>query len=141
MAENMNRRKVRLHYLEKRMTPQRKGRFPHRNPHPRKKIKATRTKFETTLTSYDFDFIVATLNDASLEIVEKKEAKKEEVFQRIKDDLQGVQQELQSSQTFSIVPLPSETPELGDEPAQLHCIDDTVKALLRRSHSETTQAT
>jgi hypothetical protein len=39
-------------------------------------VKATRTKFETTLTSDDFDFIVAALNDASLEIAEKQEAKK-----------------------------------------------------------------
>jgi hypothetical protein len=43
-------------------------------------VKETRTKFETTLTSGDFDFIVASLNDASLEIAEKKEAKREEVF-------------------------------------------------------------
>jgi hypothetical protein len=50
----------------------------------RKKSKATRTKFETTLTSDDFDIIVATLNDASLEIAEKQEAKKEEVFNWIK---------------------------------------------------------
>jgi hypothetical protein len=30
---------------------------------------------KTTLTSDDFNFIVASLNDASLEIAEKKEAK------------------------------------------------------------------
>jgi hypothetical protein len=33
----VNRRKVRLHHLEMRRTPQRKGRFPHRNPHPERK--------------------------------------------------------------------------------------------------------
>jgi hypothetical protein len=49
-------------------------------PSSRKKSKATRTKFETTLTSDEFDFIVTTLNDASMEIAEKQEAKKEEVF-------------------------------------------------------------
>jgi hypothetical protein len=54
-------------------------------------MKATRTKFETTLTSYDFDFIVTELKDASLEIVEKQEAKQEEVFSRIKVELQEVQ--------------------------------------------------
>jgi hypothetical protein len=37
-------------------------------PSSLKKMKATRTKFETTLTSDDFDFIVVALNDASLEI-------------------------------------------------------------------------
>jgi hypothetical protein len=60
-------------------------------PSSRKKMKSTKTKFETTLTSYEFDFIVAALNDASLEIEEKKEAKKEEVFNRIKVEFQGVQ--------------------------------------------------
>jgi hypothetical protein len=43
-------------------------------------MKATRTKFETTLTSDDFKFIVTTLNDAFLEIEKKQEAKQEEVF-------------------------------------------------------------
>jgi hypothetical protein len=39
------------------------------------------------------------------------------------------------------VPLPSETLELGDEPAQLHWIVDIVKARLQRAQEETTQAT
>jgi hypothetical protein len=34
-------------------------------------MKERRTKFETTLTSDDFDFIIAALNNASLEIEEK----------------------------------------------------------------------
>jgi hypothetical protein len=59
----------------------------------------------TSLTSYDFDFIVATLNNASLEIAEKQEAKQEEVFSWIKDELQGVQQALQSNRAVSTVPL------------------------------------
>ena len=44
-------------------------------PSFQKKLKASMTKMQTTLTSYDFDFIVAALNDASLEIAEKQEAK------------------------------------------------------------------
>jgi hypothetical protein len=71
--------------------PSKKRKVSPLKPSSRKKMKATRTKFETTLTSDDFDFIVATLNDASLEIVEKQEAKQEEVFSQIKDELQGVQ--------------------------------------------------
>jgi hypothetical protein len=59
-------------------------------PSSRNKMKATRTKFKTTLTSDDFDFIIAALNDALIEIEEKKEEKQEEVFSRIKDELQGV---------------------------------------------------
>jgi hypothetical protein len=121
--------------------PSKKRKVSPPKPSSQKKVKATRTKFETTLTSDDFDFIVAALNDASLEIVEKQEAKKEEVFNQIKDELQGVQQALQSSHTVSTAPLSAGTTELGDEPAQLHRIADTVEARLRRAQEETTQAT
>jgi hypothetical protein len=64
--------------------PSKKRKVSPLKPSSRKKMKSTKTKFETTLTSDDFDFIIATLNDASLEIAEKQEAKKEEVFNRIK---------------------------------------------------------
>jgi hypothetical protein len=60
--------------------PSKKRKVSPLKPSSRKKLKETRTKFETTLTSDDFNFIVATLNDASLEIKEKQEVKKEEVF-------------------------------------------------------------
>jgi hypothetical protein len=52
-----------------------------------KKVKSTMTKMQNILTSDDFDFIIASLNDALLEITEKQEAKQEEVFHRIKDEL------------------------------------------------------
>jgi hypothetical protein len=52
-----------------------------------KKSKDTMTKMQTVLTSNDFDFIIATLNDASLEIAEKQEAKKEEMYDRIQVEL------------------------------------------------------
>jgi hypothetical protein len=42
------------------------------------------TKMKTVLTTNDFDFIIAALNDASLEIVEKQEAKNEEMYDIIK---------------------------------------------------------
>jgi hypothetical protein len=42
------------------------------------------TKMKTMLTIDDFDFIIAALNDASVEIVEKKEAKQEEMYDRLK---------------------------------------------------------
>jgi hypothetical protein len=53
-------------------------------PSSRKKSKATVTKMKTVLTADDFDFIIAVLNDASLEITEKQEAKKEEMYDRLK---------------------------------------------------------
>jgi hypothetical protein len=104
-------------------------------------VKATMTKMQTILTSDDFDFIIAALNDASLEIVEKQEANKEELFHWIKDELQGVQQALQSNHAVSTVPLSVGTSKLGDEPAQLHRIADIVEACLQRAQEETTQST
>jgi hypothetical protein len=75
---------------------------------------------QTTLTSDDFDFIVASLNNTSLEIAKKQEAQQEEIYNRIKVELQGVQQALQSICAVSTAPLPLETPELGYESSQLH---------------------
>jgi hypothetical protein len=121
--------------------PSKKRKVSPPKPSSRKKSRASMTKMQTTLTSDDFDFIVAALNDASLEIAEKQEAQQEEIYNQIKVELQGVQQALQSSRAVSTAPLPLETPELGDEPAQLHRITDTVEAHLRRAQEETTQAT
>jgi hypothetical protein len=63
------------------------------------------------------------------------------VFHQIKDELQGVQQGLQSSCSVSTAPLSAGTSKLGDEPAQLHWIVDIVEARLRRAHEQTAQAT
>jgi hypothetical protein len=121
--------------------PSKKRKVSPPKPSSRKKLKATRTKFETTLTSDNFDFIVATLNDDSLEIAKKKEDKQEEVFSQIKVELQEVQQALRSSRAVSTVPLSTRTPEIGDESAQLHWISDTFEACLRQAHEEIEQAT
>jgi hypothetical protein len=45
-------------------------------PSSRKKAKATMTKMQTILTSDDFNFLIEALQDASLKIAEKQEAKK-----------------------------------------------------------------
>jgi hypothetical protein len=110
-------------------------------PSSQKKSKAIVTKMQTTLTPDDFDFIIAALNDASLEIAEKQEAKQEEMYDRIEVELRGVQQALQSSRTVSTMPLPSGEQELGDEPAQLRRLADATEAHLRRAQEETEQAT
>ena len=52
------------------------------------------TKMQTILTSDDFDFLIAALQDALLEITEKQEAKQEEMYDRIETELQVVQQAL-----------------------------------------------
>jgi hypothetical protein len=60
------------------------------NPSSQKKLKSSMTKMQTTLTSDDFNFIVEALNDALLEIKEKQAANKEEIYNRIKVELQWV---------------------------------------------------
>jgi hypothetical protein len=99
------------------------------------------TKMKTVLTIDDFDFIIVALNDASLEILEKQEAKKEEMYDIIKVEFQGVQQALHSSCAMSTVPLPTGEPELGDELAKLHRLVDAVKARPRHTQEEVEQAT
>jgi hypothetical protein len=59
------------------------------------------------------------LNDVSLELAEKQEAKQEELFHWIMGELKEVQQELWSIQAVSTVPLTMEIPGMGDEPTQL----------------------
>jgi hypothetical protein len=108
--------------MKRKMTPPK--------PSSRKKSKATQTMLKTTLTPDDFDFLIATLNDVSLELAEKQEAKKEELFNQIKGELKEVQQALQSSQAVSTMPLISGTSGVGDEPTQLHQIADQVEARL-----------
>jgi hypothetical protein len=53
-------------------------------PSSRKKLRVTLTKMKIMLTTDDFEFIIAYLNDASLEIMEKQEAKQEEMYDRLK---------------------------------------------------------
>jgi hypothetical protein len=107
----------------------------------RKKPRTPVTKMRTTLTLDDFDFIIAVVNDASKEIVEKQEVKQEQMYNHIEIELQGVQQALQSSRAVPTAPLTTGTVEPGDEPTQLHRIVDMVEARLRQAQEDTTQAT
>jgi hypothetical protein len=110
-------------------------------PSFQKKAKATKTMLKTTLTPDDFDFLIAALNDVSLELAKKQEAKQEDIFNQIKGELHEVQQALQSSRAVSTVPLISGTSRTGDEPTHLHQIANQVKARLQRAQEDTTQAT
>jgi hypothetical protein len=102
----------------------------------RKKPRTPVTKMRTSLTLDEFDFIVATVNDASKEIIEKKEVKQEQMYSQTEIALQGVQQVLQSSQAISTAPLPEGTTEVGDESLQLCKIVDTFKVCLRHAQEE-----
>ena len=63
------------------------------------------------------------------------------MYDRIEIELRGVQQALHSSRAVSTTPFPLGTPELGDEPTQLHQLVDIDEALLRRAQEEKEQAT
>jgi hypothetical protein len=89
------------------------------------------------LTVDDFDFIIVAVADASQDILQKHEAKQEDMYDRIEVELRGVQHALQSSRAVSTAPPPSEAPKLGDEPTQLHILADATEACLRRAQEET----
>jgi hypothetical protein len=65
------------------------------------------------------------------------------MYEKIEAELRGVQYALHSSLVVSTTPLPSEETklDLGDEPTQVHRIDDVTKSHLRRAQKETEQAT
>jgi hypothetical protein len=114
--------------------PSKKRKVSPMKPTSRKKSKATRTKLQMVLMLDDFDFIIAVVSDASQDILQKHEAKKEEMYDRIEVELRGVQQALHSSRIVSTATPPSEAPELGDEPTQLHRLADVTEACLRHAH-------
>jgi hypothetical protein len=77
--------------------PSKKRKITPSRPSSRKKTKATQTMLKNTLTLDDFDFLIVALNDVSLELVKKQEAKQEELFHRIMGEFKEEQQALQSS--------------------------------------------
>jgi hypothetical protein len=62
------------------------------------------------------------------------------MYNHIKVELQGVQQELQSSLAISTTPLIAGTVEPGYEPTQLHQIVNKVESHLQRVREEIAQA-
>jgi hypothetical protein len=60
------------------------------NSPSRKKSKSTVTKMQTTLTPDDFSFLLATMNEAIEEIIEKQKAKQEHIYNWIEIELQEV---------------------------------------------------
>jgi hypothetical protein len=63
--------------------PMNKRKVSPMKPSSWKKSRAIVTKMQTVLTTNDFDFIIAALNNALQEILEKQEAKKEEMYDKI----------------------------------------------------------
>jgi hypothetical protein len=131
VARKSRKTKEKLLRLEMKKIQLRKGTLPRQILHPKRKPEQLGLFLRLPSPQTTFDFLVTALNDASLDIVEKQEVKQEEVFSRIKGELQEVHQALQSSHAIYIAPSISGTEELGDEPAQLHQITNKVEAFLR----------
>jgi hypothetical protein len=89
------------------------------------------------LTIDDFEFIITAIADALQDILQKHEAKKEEMYDRIEVELRGEQQAIKSSHAVSTTPPTSEAPELGDDHSQLRRLADATEACLRRAQEET----
>jgi hypothetical protein len=84
-----------------------------------KKSKARKTTMRTKLTFDDFDFIIAIVEDASQDILQKHENKQEDMYDIIEVELRGVLKTLQFSHAVCTAPPPLEELEWGDELAQI----------------------
>jgi hypothetical protein len=93
------------------------------------------------LTVDDVDLIIAAIEDASEDILQRHEAKKETLYERIEKELKDIQQAIYSSCAVPTAPSSSKIVELGDEPTQLRRLVDATEAQLHRVQEEKEQAT
>jgi hypothetical protein len=117
--------------------PSKKIKFFPTKPTLRKKSRASKTTMRTVLTVDDFDFIIIVVADTSQDVLQKHEAKKEDMYDIIEVELSGVQKALQSICAVSTASPPSEAPKLGDEPTQLCRLVDAIEAHLHRTQKDT----
>jgi hypothetical protein len=68
------------------------------------------------LTVDDVDLIIAVVEDASEDILQRHEVKQEKLYERIEKELKDIQQAIHSSHTIPTAPSSAEIAELGDEP-------------------------
>jgi hypothetical protein len=87
---------------------------------------------ETVLMVDDIDLIIVVVSDTEEDILKHNEVKQETMYERIEEELRGVQQALHSSRAVSTVPPPSKETTLRYDLAQLCKIVDVTKAHLHR---------
>jgi hypothetical protein len=71
---------------------------------------------KNVLTVDDVNLIIAVIEDASEDILQRNGGKQEMMYERIEKELKEIQQAVYSSHTVPIAPPLSESEELGDEP-------------------------
>jgi hypothetical protein len=105
-------------------------------PSARKKTRANKPQSKNVLTVDDVDLIIAVVEDASEDILQRHEVKQETLYERIEKELKDIQQAIYSSRAVPTAPSSSEIAELGDEPTQLRRLADATEARLHRVQEE-----
>jgi hypothetical protein len=67
----------------------------------------------------DVDIIIAIVEDTLEDILQRHEAKKETLYDRIDKELKEIKQAIHLSRVVPTMPSSAEIAELGDEPTQL----------------------
>jgi hypothetical protein len=80
---------------------------------------ANKPQSKNVLTEDDVGLIIAVMEDASEDILQRHGVKQETLYERIEKELKEIQQAIHSSRAVSTVPSSSKIAELGDEPTQL----------------------
>jgi hypothetical protein len=116
-------------------TSQKRKDFPEK-PSARKKTCTNKPKMKVTLKEDDVDLIIATVEDALEDILQRYRAKQGTLYKRIDKDLKEIQQSIYLSRAVPAAPSSSKIAELGDKPAQLQRLADATEARLHQVHEE-----
>jgi hypothetical protein len=93
------------------------------------------------LTVEDVDLIIATVEDALEDILQRNEENQETLYHKIEKELKDIHQAIYSSRAVPIVPCSAKIVELVDDPSQLQWLADETKARLCQSKEEKDQDT
>jgi hypothetical protein len=75
----------------------------------------------------DDNLIIAVMEDTSDDILQRHEANKETLYDRIEKEIKDIQQAIHSSCAVPTAPSLVEITELGDEPTQLRRLVDAIE--------------
>jgi hypothetical protein len=78
----------------------------------------------------DIKLIITVVEDASEDILQRHEVKKETLYDRIDKELKDIHQAIHLSRAMPIAPSSVESVELGNDPTQLRRLADATKARL-----------
>jgi hypothetical protein len=88
------------------------------------------------LTMDDIDLIIIVVSDTSKDILHPSESKQESMYDRIEENLKGIQHSLYSRHAVPTAPLSVGNIEVGYEHTQLLRIADAMEARIHRVQEE-----